>query len=103
MIWFILGILVAVIYGAVTETLYQVIGILFVLATLVFFWGVIQFILKSDNEAERTKAKSIMTYGIVGLAVMASVWGITTILVQYFLGPGEGPTRGTIPTAPGKL
>lgn len=103
MFWFLLAILVAMIYGFAAEALEQVIGILFVLATLVFFWGVIRFIMKSDNETERAKAKSIMTYGIVGLAVMASVWGITTILVQYFLGPGEGPTRGTIPTAPGKL
>lgn len=105
MIWFILAILVIGIAAVAKETLLGVIAILFLIATVVFFWGVIKFIYHSDNETERNKAKSIMTYGIIGLAVMASTWGITTVLVEYLIGGGSGigPERGTIPREPGKL
>lgn len=105
MIWFILAVLVIGIAGVARQTLFGAIAILFLIATSVFFWGVIKFIFHSDNETERNKAKSIMTYGIVGLAVMASAWGIATIIVEYLVGGGSGigPERGTIPKAPGKL
>lgn len=69
---------------AIRNTLNLVIGILFVLATLVFLWGVIQFIAKAGDEATRNKAKGIMTWGIIGLAVMAAAWGVVNILITYF-------------------
>ncbi len=104
MIWFVLAIIVIGGIGTAiaTKTLFQVIGILFLIATLVFLWGVIIFIFKSGNETERATANGMMTWGILGLAVMAAVWGITTVLVEYVFGPGQGPTRGTIPTLPGQ-
>ena len=37
-----------------------------------------------------------MTWGIIGLAVMAAAWGITTILIAYFL-PGGGTPPGFVP------
>jgi len=81
-----------------------IIGILFVIATLVFLWGVIQFIAKSGDEAARNKAKAIMTWGIIGLAVMAAVWGIVTLIVNYFIpGSPTDPTRLRIPTKPGDI
>lgn len=65
-------------------TLNNIIGLLFILATIIFLWGVIQFIAKAGDEAGRAKAKGIMTWGIVGLAVMVAAWGVATLLVRYF-------------------
>lgn len=65
-------------------TLNTIIGILFIIATIVFIWGVIQFIASAGDEAKRTKAKGIMTWGIVGLAVMSAAWGIVNVLTEYF-------------------
>lgn len=76
-----------------------IIGTLFVLATLVFLWGVVMFIIKSGDDAERKKAKGIMTWGIIGLAVMAAAWGITTILVSYFGVPAQPPGFRPYPQA----
>jgi len=73
----------------ISGTLSTIIGILFVIATIVFLWGVIQFIAKSGDEEGRKKAKGIMTWGIIGLAVMAAAWGIVNILVQYFGTTGQ--------------
>jgi len=82
----------------VLNTLRTVVGVLFVIATIVFLWGVIQFIASSGNEEGRKKAKGIMTWGIIGLAVMAAAWGVAGILVQYFEVGGGGITPNPIPT-----
>lgn len=78
----------------VGRTLQTVIAVLFVIATIVFLWGVILYIAKSSPE-ERTKSKGIMLFGIIGLAVMAGAWGIVTILVNYF--GANTPTRPVPP------
>src|SRR3989338_4053430 len=70
--------------ASLNSTLNTIIGILFVIATIVFLCGVIQFIASSGDEAKRAKAKGIMTWGIIGLAVMAAAWGIVNVLVTYF-------------------
>ncbi len=79
--------------GGVLNT---VIGVLFVLATVIFLWGVIQFIAKSGDPEGQKKAKGVMTWGIVGLAVMAAAWGVAAILVNFFGATGTPPT----PTLP---
>jgi len=76
------------------STLNNIVGLLFILATIIFLWGVIQFIAKSGDEAGRAKAKGIMTWGIIGLAVMTAVWGIVTLLIQYFGVGGVGVPGG---------
>ncbi len=73
-----------IIIGNIVDTFELIIGLFFVIATVVFLWGVIQFVSKAENEAERNKAKAIMTWGIIGLAVMAATWGIVQILLDYF-------------------
>ena len=78
------------IISAVSGTLNMVMGVLFILATLVFLWGVVMFIMKSGNQTERDKAKGIMLWGIIGLAVMAAAWGVARILIDY-LGIGNAP------------
>lgn len=74
----------------ISGTLQTIIGLLFVIATLIFLWGVVQFIAKSGDEAGREKAKGIMTWGIIGLAVMAAAWGVVQVLINYF-GVGGQP------------
>lgn len=75
----------------VSGVLNLIIGILFVLATIIFLWGVIQFIASSGSEEGRKKAKGIMTWGIIGLAVMAAAWGVANILVNFFGADRQAP------------
>ena len=76
----------------IKDLLNTVIAVLFVLATVIFLWGVIQFIASSGSEEGRKKAKGIMTWGIIGLAVMAAAWGVANILVDFFGVEGKTPT-----------
>jgi hypothetical protein len=54
------------------------------LAVLYFMWGVLTFIRSGDNESAREKGRSMIIYGIIGLAVMFSVWGLVNILINTF-------------------
>ena len=52
------------------------------LALLAFLWGVLQFIRKGTDPKEREQGRQFMLWGIIGLAVMASVWGLVRILTN---------------------
>jgi len=53
-----------------------VIGLMFVLAFLVFLWGVFTFITNTDDETNKKKGKNNLIYGVLGMAIMVSVFGI---------------------------
>lgn len=59
--------------------------VIFAIAFIVFIWGVFQyFVLSGGNEEKQADARNLMIYGIVGLFVMASVWGLVNILIGTF-------------------
>jgi len=62
------------------------------LAVLFFMWGVFQFIKSSGNEDELTEGRNRMIYGIIGIFVMVSVWGLVNLLDKTF-----GLNSGNIP------
>ena len=62
----------------------SVIPLIFALATVMFVWGVVQFVINSDEEAKKEKGKQFMLWGIIALAVMVSVWGLVAILGKTF-------------------
>ncbi len=64
----------------------SVVPVLFALAFVVFLWGVVQFIMNSADEGERAKGKQFMLWGIIGLFVMFTVWGLVSI-VQKTIDP----------------
>ncbi len=52
----------------------------FIVATVIFLWGVFQFIRGADNEIKRQEGKDHMLWGLVGFLIMFGVFGIITIL-----------------------
>lgn len=65
-------------------------------ALLVFFVGLIQYVRAGESDDKKKTARGLIIYGVVILAVMASVWGLVNILTTT-LGVQQG---GTV-TAPG--
>ncbi len=53
-----------------------VIPIMFALALIYFFWGLIQFIRSAGDPKKAAEGKSIMIYGVIAIAVMASIYGL---------------------------
>lgn len=66
--------------------LIPLINFLLVLATLVFLWGVIQYVLAADNSSKIEGAKKQILWGIIGLAVMGSAWAIVNLLKSSIFG-----------------
>ena len=60
----------------VTEIINPIIGVLFALALFYFLFGLSVFILNAGDATKRTEAKSHMVWGLVGLAVMLSAYGL---------------------------
>jgi len=73
----------------------SIIALLFILVTLYFIWGVIEYVKAGGDDAAVKKGKTHMIYGIIGMAVMAAAWGIVGVLVTSFgVGGGSVPTTG---------
>lgn len=62
----------------------SVIPLIFALATVMFIWGVVQYVINNEEEAKREKGKQFMIWGIIALTVMFSVWGLVRIVGNTF-------------------
>ena len=62
----------------------SVVPLIFALAVAMFVWGVVQYVINSDEEAKKAKGKQFMIWGIIALTVMVSVWGLVSILGGTF-------------------
>jgi len=82
------------ILGTINGILNIVIPILMVLATVVFLWGVILYIVAGGDEEKLARAKSFIIAGLIGLFVMIAIWGLVRVLVTTFGVGGVGiPTQ----------
>jgi hypothetical protein len=77
----------------------QIIPIVFAIAIIYFFWGVATYIRSAGDPKNQEAGRSMMIYGIIGIAVMASVYGLVGWL-QGTLGVNPGGTV-VLPTVPG--
>jgi hypothetical protein len=61
-----------------------IIPLIFSLAFLFFLWGMVMYIRGSDDVKKREESKKFIYWGIIGLTVMVSVWGIVKIVNTTF-------------------
>jgi hypothetical protein len=52
----------------------------FIVAFVIFIWGVFQFIRNAGDKDKRQEGKDHMLWGIVGFVIMFGVFGIITLL-----------------------
>jgi len=83
----------------IAEILNFVIPVLVVLGVVYFVWGVVSYVIASDEEAKK-KGRDRMIYGIIGFAVIVGVWGLVKILGTTF-GIESGNTNNKGPELPG--
>ncbi len=58
--------------------------LLFAVALIVFLWGVVEFVINSESAEGRTKGRDHILWGLVGMFIMVSAFGIITIIVRTF-------------------
>jgi hypothetical protein len=73
----------------------RVIPFIIALAVLWFLWGIFRFITNVGDPEKRKEATGMILWGVVGLFVMVSVWGLVNILVRSV------NLDNTAPNAPG--
>ena len=71
-------------FDILMQIAYSVVILLFAFAVIFFLYGIVKYISSNDDEENRKKSKNIMIYGIIGLFVMISFWGIVNILINTF-------------------
>ncbi|MEK7634939.1 MAG: hypothetical protein AAB446_00695 [Patescibacteria group bacterium] len=62
----------------------RIIPLLGAVAFLFFVWGVARFIKAAGSEKEVKDSKNIIIWGLIGLFVMMSVWGIISFMRSEF-------------------
>lgn len=70
------------------ELLKTFLPVLVSLGVIYFIWGVVQYVIGGGEEAKK-KGKDHIIYGIIGLAVIVSVWGLTIVLRDTFFSKGD--------------
>jgi len=62
----------------------SIIPLIFILAVASFIWGVVQYVINSDEEGKRAKGRDFMIWGIIALVVMVSIWGLVQVMGNTF-------------------
>src|SRR3989339_1917474 len=75
-----LGAVIEKVQGWVTALLPLLVGV----AVLVLIVGIIRYITAGEDEERRGKERGLMIYGIIGLFVMVSMWGLVFFLGSTF-------------------
>lgn len=77
----------------------RIIPIMFALAIVFFFWGLVQFLRASGDPKAQDAAKGQMIWGVIAIAVMVSIYGLVAWL-QTTLGVTGGGSV-ILPEVPG--
>lgn len=82
----------------INELLGTVLPIMVSLGVIYFIWGMVQYFIADGEEAKKTGRDRII-YGIIGLAVIVSIWGLVNIIVTTFgIGGVAAPKLDTVVT-----
>lgn len=60
-------------------------------------YAVALYMLNSDNDQKREQIKGYLVYAVIGLTVVAGLWGIVEILTMTIFGGGFGIPKLTPP------
>jgi hypothetical protein len=81
----------------IQTTVYRpLIALIIGFALLLFLWGIYRYIAQSGDESNAREGVKMMSYGIIILFVMVSVWGIVHLALSFFgFESGQGGAPGS--------
>lgn len=79
-----MGAITTLVDKIIRELVDPAVAILFVAALAVFFWGMVQFIYSAGDEKMQTDGKKHMLWGVVGIFIMLSAFGILKLFTTAF-------------------
>lgn len=76
----------------IPDILNPLVSLAIAIAVVVFMFGVVKYVKAGGNAEEMSKGSQMIIYGLVGLFVMLSVWGLVNVLITTFnLSGGDVP------------
>ncbi|MDQ5889727.1 MAG: hypothetical protein QG609_220 [Patescibacteria group bacterium] len=85
--------------SCVTSTILNpMVGLLIGVALVVFLWGIVKYISSGADSTKRKEGAALVFYGVIGLFVMISVWGLVSFLTNTFFGTSGPAANPPIPT-----
>ncbi len=67
-----------------SEIVNPLIVLVFLLAVAAFGWGIVMYLAAQGSDDKVQKGKKIMWWGIIGMFVLASMWGMVYLLCDFF-------------------
>lgn len=67
-----------------------IIGFMFAVATVMFIYGIVEYIWGAENKDKIEDGKRHMVWGVIGMFVMLVVYGILNVLSDFWLEVGAG-------------
>ena len=86
--------------GAVQDVLNSIIPLLILLATVIFLWNLVRWIVNAGDAEKRKEATQGIIWGIIFLAVMVAVWGFVDIVLDFVFGGSVDTSDFKIPIGP---
>lgn len=86
--------------GIKSMIIQPIVTLLFSLGFLIFLWGLVEFMANPADSSKKKTGLDHMKYGILGLMIMVSIWGITGMVTDVLgikckgLGEGQPCTYG---------
>ena len=74
-----------------------IIPLLMGVAVVIFLYGVVKYIGSAGEVKSREEGRRFMVYGIIGLAVMTSVWGLVAFVTNTLGLPSGTPNLNKLP------
>lgn len=71
------------------------IPVLLILATIIFIWGIISYIIAAGDAGKQKEARGMILWGVILLFAIVAVWGLVSVLEET-----TGVKNTTIPTGP---
>lgn len=67
-----------------------IIGFMFAVATVMFIYGIVEYIWGAENKDKIEDGKRHMVWGVIGMFVMLVVYGILNVLSDFWWEVGSG-------------
>jgi hypothetical protein len=61
-------------------------------AIIAFLFGVLRFVFNAGKEDKRAEGRNFMIYGLIGIVVMVSVWGLVRFVMNTLGVTNSGPS-----------
>lgn len=86
--------------STLTDSINTVILFLFVVATVIFLWGMVRYVSAAGDEEKTKEARQMIIWGVIFLAVMIALWGFVNVVLDFIFNserPFDIPGVGDVP------